>query len=238
MSRTPSPNFPGWYITFQTAILHQLPRPGEISKKQAEWLSKNQGELKKILENVLCSKLIEWPIFTPNPTIITIPAIKKPYTMQECFQNDKGIAWYRDSDLDKPGWITQNRNPHPGGEGKVLTLSKSANFREMSKVILGHNLKENISDQDLQKEMIAKNLCLEPKQLELLVRACHIDQNPDLQFLKDGRITLIPVDNENGTVSFVSVHWRGGHGEWSAIINHFDSDDQWGAGNRLLLSNS
>ncbi|MFH0814503.1 MAG: hypothetical protein V1902_00195 [Candidatus Falkowbacteria bacterium] len=51
MSRTTSQDsgFPGWYVTFQTAALNQLPRPPELDQVTAEGWIKNQGALKKVL---------------------------------------------------------------------------------------------------------------------------------------------------------------------------------------------
>lgn len=45
--------FPGWYVTFQVAVLQQLPRPEDgITKEEAEALTGNQAELKLRLATI------------------------------------------------------------------------------------------------------------------------------------------------------------------------------------------
>ncbi len=46
--------FPGWYVEFQTAVLRQLPRPGEIDQTTAKDWGDNQAGLKKNLADFLC----------------------------------------------------------------------------------------------------------------------------------------------------------------------------------------
>lgn len=53
MSRTPSPDFPGWYIDFLTALMKQAPRPGEIDQTTAKGWFDNQASLKQTLAGVL-----------------------------------------------------------------------------------------------------------------------------------------------------------------------------------------
>ncbi|MDP2705750.1 MAG: hypothetical protein Q8O49_00915 [bacterium] len=48
--------FPGWYVEFQANILRQLPRPNQIGLETVQTLNKNQGELKKLLAEVLMSE--------------------------------------------------------------------------------------------------------------------------------------------------------------------------------------
>ena len=38
---------PGWYVEFQTALLRQAPRPGEIDQVTAEGWNNNQKSLKR-----------------------------------------------------------------------------------------------------------------------------------------------------------------------------------------------
>lgn len=45
--------FPGWYVTFQAAVLQQLPRPDVIDKMAAESWSGNQSALKTALTGAL-----------------------------------------------------------------------------------------------------------------------------------------------------------------------------------------
>lgn len=49
--------FPGWYIEFQTALLRQAPRPGEIDQATAEGWTNNQKGLKKNLHGFILSPL-------------------------------------------------------------------------------------------------------------------------------------------------------------------------------------
>lgn len=49
---TPS-KIPGWWIEFQVAVLHQMPRPDQIDQAMAENWSGNQGNLKKALADAL-----------------------------------------------------------------------------------------------------------------------------------------------------------------------------------------
>jgi hypothetical protein len=51
MSGTPS--IPGWYITFQAAVLKQLPRPGKIDQATAEQWSNDQSKLSDTLGQTL-----------------------------------------------------------------------------------------------------------------------------------------------------------------------------------------
>ena len=44
---------PGWYVEFQTALLRQAPRPGEIDQVTAEGWNNNQKSLKKKLADCL-----------------------------------------------------------------------------------------------------------------------------------------------------------------------------------------
>lgn len=53
MSNGAPSQVPGWYITFQTAVLMQLPRPGQIDQNTAEVWSGNQGALKGVLTDAL-----------------------------------------------------------------------------------------------------------------------------------------------------------------------------------------
>lgn len=58
--------FPGWYVTFQTAVLLQLPRPEDgITKEEAEALFGNQAELKLRLANIGTGKPLEQGKSTP-----------------------------------------------------------------------------------------------------------------------------------------------------------------------------
>src|SRR3989344_6743306 len=52
MSRT-TLEVPGWYIEFQTALLRQAPRPGEIDQVTAEGWFNNQKALKRNLASCL-----------------------------------------------------------------------------------------------------------------------------------------------------------------------------------------
>lgn len=49
-----SKEIPGWYITLQTAVLSQLPCPGEISEGIADGWHGNREALKKTLYGALC----------------------------------------------------------------------------------------------------------------------------------------------------------------------------------------
>jgi len=62
MSGTPFDDFPGWYVSFQTAVLKQLPRPGDITWVIArDWL-KNQGTLKEVLSRELVNPIIKFQV--------------------------------------------------------------------------------------------------------------------------------------------------------------------------------
>lgn len=78
--------FPGWYIELQANVLRQLPRPGEITMKQAEALAKNQGDLKRVLARALLpdqksktsTPVPKSPLLTPL-AVVTIPALPADY---------------------------------------------------------------------------------------------------------------------------------------------------------------
>jgi len=53
------PEFPGWYVNFQVAVLQQLPRPGKIIKEVAEAFGKDQRFLKRILYQGLSAEGLE-----------------------------------------------------------------------------------------------------------------------------------------------------------------------------------
>lgn len=68
-----STTFPGWYVTFQVAVLQQLPRPEDgITKEEAEALSGNQAELKLRLATIGGRKHAEKGQTTP-PAKFKIP---------------------------------------------------------------------------------------------------------------------------------------------------------------------
>ena len=75
MSKTTSQDsgFPGWYITLQTAVLNQLPRPGELDQVTAEGWQKNQKALKEALETALLKRL-ESPATVIKPSDSQIKA--------------------------------------------------------------------------------------------------------------------------------------------------------------------
>lgn len=60
---------PGWYIEFQTALLRQAPRPGEIDQMTAEGWTSNQKGLKKNLANCLLPKT---PVVPVEPSKLEI----------------------------------------------------------------------------------------------------------------------------------------------------------------------
>lgn len=65
--------FPGWYVELQANILRQLPRPDQIGLETARTLNKNQGELKKLLAEVLLSESPD--DYFDRVMAVTIPAL-------------------------------------------------------------------------------------------------------------------------------------------------------------------
>lgn len=169
---------------------------------------------------------------TMQQSIIIIPPVEE-HKISDCFQNQKVLTWYRDGDMDNPNWIVQNHESHPGGEGQIFTFGRELQFREMVKKSLGQNFDADISDQELQKHLIASGRCLRPKQLELLVKDSFINQN--LTFLQDGRTTLTPIDNGKGTVSFLYEYGFNGSCRRRVFVYRFTSVNRWPASYRLLL---
>lgn len=207
----------------------------QLGEKEIEWANGNPEKVFELLISAIKNNTPQ-PLFS-EPIPVTLPPVEAQ-SIKGCFQNQKGLTWWRDGDLDNPNWISQNYDSHLGGEGQVLPLTQEVQFKEMIKVALGYNTDANISDQELQKQLISRGRCLRPKHPELLVQDLVFNKNQNLAFLQDGRATLIPVDNGNGTVSFLSVRWNAGRGEWSADVRHFGFDGRWCAGRRLLLCNS
>jgi hypothetical protein len=87
---TISTDFPGWYVQFQTDVLLQLPRPGELSERAADRLHNNRGLMKKALRTALCppaikpaSEMIFTDLFRDTGELsIQLPALSRP-TLEE-----------------------------------------------------------------------------------------------------------------------------------------------------------
>jgi hypothetical protein len=74
---TLSNEFPGWYITFQTDVLSQLPRPGELSEDVADGWHTNRESMKRVLREALLppdnSAVEPAPVSEPAPQPLLIP---------------------------------------------------------------------------------------------------------------------------------------------------------------------
>jgi len=107
---TISSEFPGWYVQFQTDVLLQLPRPGELSERVADRLHNNRGQMKKALRTALCpavTKSAGKTIFTDlfretNELSLQLPALKRPTLeyLQSKYDWIKSIE--RDTSTEEP----------------------------------------------------------------------------------------------------------------------------------------
>jgi hypothetical protein len=84
--------FPAWYLEFQTAVLKQLPRPGDIDQTTALGWERNQKALKKLLTKVL---------LPPKPTNlkllqsnIIIPPLTETFDPEEKFRRNTKVKYF------------------------------------------------------------------------------------------------------------------------------------------------
>ena len=129
---------PGWYVEFQTALLRQAPRPGEIDQVTAEGWNNNQKSLKKKLADCLVPPPAEIHI-TLN-RIARKVKVNRNRTPQESL-DATGRAQYTDRKVV---------NAMPKGEGE-----------EVEVVFFKPDLSQHndfISDDDLEKEFELRGL--------------------------------------------------------------------------------
>jgi hypothetical protein len=165
---------------------------------------------------------------------ITLPPVST-HNMAGCFQDSDGVKFYRDPDLDS--WTPGDRKEHKGGRYNVDSLTRRQQFRQIAAQILGiENVVDNSRDPELQELLIERGHCVEPKQIEDLVRGFEQGkQNTGLE--KDDKATFFFVDNHDETVSVVDAWWRSVNRGWYVNIHRFGDDHCCLVGDRFVSRN-
>ena len=127
---------PGWYITFQAALLMQAPRPDQIDQATAEEWSGNQGNLKKVLADVLIPTKEEKPVGSVEKFemlvdlgVITVPDDYVHGTCLGTFFKENGKKLY---DFNKN--ITDTNFPNPS---RILKPGDKLRVRVFHQIVSG-----------------------------------------------------------------------------------------------------
>ena len=169
--------FPGWYITFQTAVLQQLPRPGVgITQEEAEALFSNQAELKRRLAGVGQQDLLILPPLTREHKFEDL--IKRP-DIHGFFGTIAGLG------VTKPSGKTLTM-PHP----KPLASRKVTTELEMLRCFPG------CKDLDVQELIEAVKKLVPEREVLLGAMVNAIIES------EEGRESLIPTASGTGTLGF------------------------------------
>lgn len=213
----------GWYIQFQTDVLSQLPRPGQISEEIARGWHKNREALKRALGKTLLP-LIE-PIETGTvskllePFGIALLTVGKKFAVADHFKFDTS-----EGALVKIGNIF--------GEFEPWFLGKTEELVGETRLVLNYQrlCKESL-DQPILDELGDLAQVSLSAVWELLKLQSH-GQGGVL--LTNGRANIFYVRDINGTLRSVSVWWSADYGYWNVGAFSVKCRDKWHSDERVF----
>lgn len=201
MSDGTTSKIPGWYITFQAALLMQAPRPDQIDQATAEEWSGNQGNLKKVLADVLIP-----------------PKEEKPTAPVEKFEVlvDLGVITVPDDYMINPVFCGMNfSNP-----SRVLKPGDKLRVEACRQIVPGTTTsKERMA---YLERCEGGNVYLGAQGIELVIEQ-KIGQLPrDYWYGSFDREENLPEDSGGRRrVPFVSVH---SDGDWNRNLGYLGND--------------
>lgn len=133
---------PGWWVEFQSAVLRQMPRPGEIDQATAESWNSNQRGLKKVLARTFLitpdttNRSIEFGLYL-HPSQDgggSVVGFELEAHLKETGQLDR--AYGLEDELVK-GWIANPATYPEELKKKVIFLWKSSRGRDGERSVPG-----------------------------------------------------------------------------------------------------
>jgi hypothetical protein len=209
----------GWYIQFQTDVLSQLPRPGQISEETVWGWHKNREALKRALGKFLLppTKAVTDSLLELVGTV-TVPASKK-FVVIDHFRVSVGASANAEV---KISWL--------GGDFRFLFLNKTEEPSGETKLLYQRLCKESL-DQPILDELGDLAQVSLSAVWELLKLQSH-GQGGVL--LTNGRANIFYVRDINGTLRSVSVWWSTDYGYWNVGAFSVKCRDGWHSDERVF----
>ncbi len=222
---------PGWYIEFQTALLRQAPRPGEIDQKTAEGWTSNQKGLKKNLANCILSQT---PVVLVEPTkpellldlagTVTTPSTTSKFVAKDKFVvNTKRNAPVKISAVWDSfiGWFLS-------GDGKTEDpiSEQTLRYHKLRKSSVDGLIITELGGEEKSETTLTEMFSLMEKQ----------KNGEDGVLLNNGYANIFYVRDQNGVLRAVCVFWC--VVGWCVVASSVELPLRWGVGSQVFSRNS
>jgi hypothetical protein len=229
---TLSNDFPGWYVTFQTDILSQLPRPGELSEDVADGWHANRESMKRALSEALCPPTVKPE---PQPVLpilkfidtVTLPARTTRFVPKDSFVvNTKKSAHvkigYIDPDFTR--WFGEKAE-EPTGEAALRqnVLARPSAFAPAMKEVADGGIVTKTTPGELYS---------------MLEKQPDGPKSAAGSLLTNGYANLFEMDDVNGVARLVHAHWHDVLGGWGVFADDASDSFRWDAGFQLFSRDS
>ncbi len=199
--------FPGWYVKFQTAVLEQLPRPGEIDQKMAKWWFNNQKVLKRNLDSLL-------PLLKPLG-IVSIPARSTPFIAREKFVVDTS-----DSAPVKISYIDDDFCPwfFEKTEESLFEPEQTLRYHKFRRASLDAPIIAELGGEEKAQTTLSELYAMLERQ----------KNSKDGPLLTNGRVNIFYIKDASGVFRAVGVCL--GRDGWYVLAYSIENTDEWGDG--------
>ncbi len=223
---------PGWYIEFQTALLRQAPRPGEIGQDVAEGWTNNQKGLKTNLASCLLSPVLAMPIkpSKPTPSILKlVSTVVVSATTGKFVAKDRFVVNIEDNAPVKISAVWENfTNWFLSGDGKTEDSIGEQTLRY-------HKLRKSSFDGPIITELGGE----EKSETTLTEMFSLMEKQKNGKFgtlFNNGRANIFYIRDQNSVLRAIRVFW--GAGGWDVYAFSVVSPDRWSVGGRVFSRNS
>ena len=215
---------PGWYIEFQTALLRQAPRPGEIDQITAEGWVNNQKSLKNKLVGCLLPSSKPTPSILELVSTVAVSATTAKFVAKEKFVRDTGRkANVKISHLGDnfTAWFMS-------GKGKTEDPISETKLRY-------HKLRQSSVDGPIITELGGEAKA-ETTLSEMFSLMEQQKKGEDGVLLNNGYANIFYIKDQNGVLRAVYVDWD--DDGWYVSADSVEDPFRWSDGYQAFSRNS
>lgn len=227
MSNTASTKVPGWYIVFQTALLLQAPRPGEIDQTTAEGWSKNQKGLKKNLASCLLHQVPVEPVKV-ELLLDLVGTVTTSATPGKFVAKDKFVVNVKpNAPVKISGLGTSFAKWYLSGDGKTEDpiSEQMLRYHKLRKSSVDGPIITELGGEEKSETTLTEMFSLMEKQ----------KSGEDGVLLNNGYANIFYIRDQNGVLRAVCVYWRGGG--WRVFALELEDPGAWRGGDQVFSRN-
>jgi hypothetical protein len=214
--------FPAWYLEFQTAVLKQLPRPGDIDQTTALGWERNQNALKKNLAEVLLP-----PVLLPS-ILDLVSTVVIPATTSKFIAKDKFVVNItRNAPVEISVVFENFTNWFLSGDGKIENPIKEQTlcYHKLRKSSVNNLIIAELGGETKAETTLSEMFYLMEKQ----------KNGGRGILLTNGYANVFIIRDQNGVLRIVDVVWRLG---WIIDATSVDVPRGYGLGYQVFSRNS